>query len=157
MASSVSSTTSTSTSTGTRSGSSNSSGVTVVALKRSLVPVRWQQAAVRVIGMSECKEAALTLAHAFASDDYAQYLVESESDDSDSSDSGSEENKGGSGGMTADEARWKLHVDILTYTVASHVMSGLVTAVGPECDSVALWYEAPIHFHFHFQVFISEI
>jgi hypothetical protein len=73
--------------------------------------------------MSECREAALSLAHAFAADDYAQYLVDSAD----------------MHGSSAED-KWKLHVDILAYTVAAHCMSGLVTAVGPECDSVALWY-----------------
>ncbi|KAK4126125.1 hypothetical protein N657DRAFT_294085 [Parathielavia appendiculata] len=114
MASSVSST----------STSTSASTVTVVATlkKRSLVPARWKEA-VRVVGMSECREMALTLAHAFAADDYARYLVDD----------------GGSRDLSAEEDKWRLHVDILTYTVAAHCMSGLVTAVGPECDSVALW------------------
>lgn len=123
----------------TGSSSSNSS-VTVVAAtlkpeRRSLVPARWEES-VRVVGMSECREAALSLAHAFAADDYAQYLVDVDAD-------------GGGGGdmhghhrLSAEE-KWKLHVDILTYTVASTCMSGLVTTVGPEYDCVALWYVVP--------------
>ena len=74
--------------------------------------------------MSDCRGAALTLAYAFAADDYAQYLVDS----------------GDMHGVSA-EKKWKLHVDILTYTVTAHVMSGLATTVGPEFDSVALWYD----------------
>ncbi|KXX77938.1 Puromycin N-acetyltransferase [Madurella mycetomatis] len=104
--------------------SSTASTMTVVSLNRSLVPPKWKET-VRVVGMSECREAALTLAHAFAADDYAQYLV----------DSG---DMHGSSPTSAEE-KWKLHVDILTYTVASHCMNGLATTVGPECDSVALW------------------
>ncbi|EAQ88021.1 hypothetical protein CHGG_04640 [Chaetomium globosum CBS 148.51] len=46
---------------------------------------------------------------------------------------------GGSRGLTTEEDKWRLHVDILTYTVASHCMSGLVKVVGAECDAVALW------------------
>jgi len=108
--------------------------MTVVATlkKRSLVPARWKEA-VRVVSMAECKEAALTLAHAFAADDYAQYLVA----DSDHDDGGSCDVGGAH--LATEEEKWHLHLDILTYTVASHCMSGLVTAVGPECDSVALW------------------
>ncbi|KAH6631865.1 hypothetical protein F5144DRAFT_490368 [Chaetomium tenue] len=94
--------------------------------------------------MAECRDAALTLAHAFAADDYAQYLV---ADDGGACDAGSDEdgNVGGGGGggrsrgLTTEEDKWRLHVDILTYTVASHCMSGLVKAVGAECDAVALW------------------
>ncbi|KAK3906894.1 puromycin N-acetyltransferase [Staphylotrichum tortipilum] len=80
--------------------------------------------------MSECREAALTLAHAFAADDYARYLLD---------DAGDTDGGGGGRDLATEEERWRLHVDILTYNVASHCMSGLVTAVGPECDSVALW------------------
>ncbi|KAL2023402.1 hypothetical protein VTK56DRAFT_2759 [Thermocarpiscus australiensis] len=83
----------------------------------------------RVVGMSECREAALSLAHAFAADEYARYIVDS--------------GGGGDGDVTSAEDRWRLHLDILSYTVASHCMSGLVTAAGPECDSVALWYLSP--------------
>jgi hypothetical protein len=102
--------------------------VTVVSLKKpSLVPPKWKET-VRVVGMSDCREAALTLAHAFAADDYAQYLVDS-----------GDMHGNGDNNTTSAEDKWKLHVDILTYTVAAHCMSGLVTAVGPECDSVALW------------------
>ncbi|KAK4236211.1 puromycin N-acetyltransferase [Achaetomium macrosporum] len=124
MASSVSS---------TSTSSTTNASVTVVApalKKRSLIPAKWKEA-VRVVGMSECREAALTLAHAFAADDYAQYLVDDHPGDMHGRDR--------DGGISTEESKWKLHVDILTYTVASHCMSGLVTAVGPEYDSVALW------------------
>ncbi|SPQ19948.1 a08f6527-b852-43f6-aec9-f94f86d60e1a [Thermothielavioides terrestris] len=144
--SSSSSTTSTSTSpsTSASASTSTSTGVSTTAVtaaaaarkKRSLVPSRWKEA-VRVVSMAECREAALTLAHAFAADDYARYLVDDCS------------GVGGGGGdvhgkvtnavSAEEEDRWRLHVDILTYTVAAHCMSGLATAVGPECDSVALW------------------
>jgi hypothetical protein len=137
MASSVNST-----STSSNTATTTTTTVTVVATltKRSLVPARWKET-VRVVGMSECNEAALTLAHAFAADDYAQYIV---SDDSDGGNGGGGGGGGGIDGASRDlkteEHKWRLHVDILTYTVASHCMDGLVTAVGPECDSVAVWY-----------------
>ncbi|KAL1839040.1 hypothetical protein VTJ49DRAFT_1904 [Mycothermus thermophilus] len=78
----------------------------------------------------------MTLAHAFAADDYARYLVDI--------DHGHGHGGGGDGdgcGLTPKEEarRWRLHVDILAYTVAAHCMGGLVTAVGPEFDSVAVW------------------
>jgi hypothetical protein len=115
--------------------------VTTTALKkRSLIPARWKEA-VRVVGMSECREAALTLAHAFAADDYAQYLVDDNPGDMHMHMNmhHGRHRDGAGGGISTEESKWKLHVDILTYTVASHCMSGLVTAVGPEYDSVALW------------------
>ncbi|KAK4227856.1 puromycin N-acetyltransferase [Podospora fimiseda] len=113
-----------------------SSGASTVALKsinrnavvlpttngavRSLFPTKWQDT-VRTLTMANCKDAGMTLSHAFATDDYVQYLVDT------------------SDGPRDEETKWKLHVDILTYTVASHVLSGLVTTVGPDFDSVALW------------------
>ncbi|KAM7202895.1 hypothetical protein V8F33_002553 [Rhypophila sp. PSN 637] len=87
-------------------------------IKRSLVPPKWN-VSVRVVTMSEHREAALTLAHAFAADDYAKYLVDP--------------------GISAAEEKWKLHVDIMTYAVAAHCINGLVTTIGPDYDSVALW------------------
>jgi hypothetical protein len=117
----------------------------VAALKKhSLVPARWQEA-VRAVGMAECREVALTLAHAFAADDYARYLVvdADDSGDGDGVGCGKPERSTAARALVAEERRWRLHVDILTSTVASHCMSGLVTAIGPECDSVALWYVPP--------------
>lgn len=108
------------------STASSSSAITLIELKRSLVPPKWEES-VRVLGMSECREAALSLAHAFAADEYAQYLV----DPGDMSD----------GVSISAEDKWKLHVDIMMYAVAAHCLSGLVTATGPDYDSVALWYD----------------
>jgi hypothetical protein len=145
MASSVSSTSTNSSTTAV----TTTAKMTVVATlkKRSLVPACWQEA-VRAVGMAECREAALTLAHAFAADDYARYLVVDADDGSDGGDgcssTGKPERSSSSSStaraLTTEERKWRLHVDILTSTVASHCMSGLVTAIGPECDSVALWY-----------------
>lgn len=95
--------------------------VTVIELKRSLVPARWEDS-VRTIGISECKEAGLSLAHAFAADDLAQYLL----------------NADDMAGVSA-EAKWRLHVDIMTYIVAAHCYNGIVTTIGPDYECVALW------------------
>ncbi len=103
------------------SSSTVSSGVRFVELKRSLVPARWEDT-VRTIGIAESKAAALSLAHAFAADDYAKYLVDSDD----------------MAGLTAEE-KWQLHVDIMTYAVAAHCYAGLVTTIGPDYESVALW------------------
>jgi hypothetical protein len=114
----------------------------VAALKkRSLVPARWQEA-VRAVGMAECREVALTLAHAFAADDYARYLVV-DADDGGDGEGGNPGRSTAARALVAEERKWRLHVNILTSTVASHCMGGLVTAIGPECDSVALWYVPP--------------
>ena len=87
----------------------------------SLVPAQWAANA-RVIGMSECREAALSLAHAFAADGLSQYLVTSDDTASVSA-----------------EDKWRLHVDIMTYIVAAVCMNGIVTTIGPDYEGVALW------------------
>lgn len=98
-----------------------SSSVTLIEKKtRSLVPEKWEDQ-VRAIGIAECKEAGLSLAQAFATDDLAQYLLDAED--------------GGDG----DEAKWRLHVDIFNYIVASHCYKGVVTTIGPDYEAVALW------------------
>ncbi len=99
-----------------------SNTVKLVELKHSLVPARWEDT-VRTVDIAEYKEAALSLAHAFATDEYAKYLVTSE----DMADRSPEE-------------KWKLHVDIMSYAVAAHCYDGLVTTIGPDYDSVALWW-----------------
>lgn len=98
-----------------------SSSVTLIEKKtRSLVPEKWEDQ-VRAIGIVECKEAGLSLAQAFATDDLAQYLVDAED--------------GGDG----DETKWRLHVDIFNYIVAAHCYKGVVTTIGPDYEAVALW------------------
>lgn len=95
------------------------SSVTLVELKRSsLVPPRWEDD-VRVLGISESKAAGLSLAHAFAADDLAQYLVNP--------------------GVASAEDKWKLHVDLMTYIVAATCYNGIATTIGPDYDGVALW------------------
>ncbi|OTB08166.1 hypothetical protein M426DRAFT_201956 [Hypoxylon sp. CI-4A] len=89
--------------------------------KRSLVPEKWEDQ-VRAIGISEYKEAALSLAQAFATDELAQYLLDA--DDMVGYD---------------DEAKWRLHVDIFNYIVAAHCYRGIVTTIGPDYEGVALW------------------
>ncbi|KAK1522146.1 acetyltransferase [Colletotrichum costaricense] len=98
-----------------------SKSVTLVELKRSLVPPKWEDT-VRVIGMSECKEAGLSLAHAFAADDLSQYLLDADD----------------MANLSA-ESKWKLHVDIMTYIAAAHSLNGIVTTIGSDYDAVALW------------------
>ena len=101
-----------------------SSSVTLVELRRrpSLVPEKWQDS-VRVIGIDECAQAALSLAHAFATDDLAQYLLGADD----------------MAGLSA-EQKWRLHVDIMHYIVAAHCYNGIVTTIGPDYEGVALWY-----------------
>lgn len=100
---------------------SSTTTTVTVELKHSLVPKNWGES-VRVIGMSECKEAALSLAHAFAADDLALYLLNSDD----------------MSNLSA-EAKWRLHVDMFEYIVAAHCLNGIVTTIGPEYEGVALW------------------
>lgn len=77
---------------------------------------------VRVVGISEYKAAALSLAQAFKDDDVSMYFVETE------------EVK-----HWTPEEKWDLHVTIMEYLVYAHILKGLVTTVGPDYASVALW------------------
>jgi hypothetical protein len=90
-----------------------------LARQRSLIPQRWEDD-VRSLGIAEYKEAALSLAQAFAADDLAMYLVEAEDDSN-------------------GEAKWRIHVDIFNYLVAAHCYKGIVTTIGPDYEGVALW------------------
>ncbi|KAG4223168.1 hypothetical protein PC116_g28360 [Phytophthora cactorum] len=99
-----------------------SNSVSLVELKkRSLIPQKWE-GQVRAIGISEYKEAALSLAQAFATDELAQYVLDT--DDMVGYD---------------DETKWRLHVDIFNYIVAAHCYKGVVTTIGPDYEGVALW------------------
>ncbi|ETS82970.1 hypothetical protein PFICI_04846 [Pestalotiopsis fici W106-1] len=89
--------------------------------RRSLVPEKWRDQ-VRAVGLSEHKEAGLSIAQAFANDELAHYLLDA--DDM---------------AAISDEARWRLHVDMMKYIVAAHCLSGLVTTIGPDYEGVALW------------------
>ena len=39
----------------------------------------------------------------------------------------------------SDEAKWKLHVDLMIYVVAAHCYRGVVTGIGPDHEALALW------------------
>ena len=75
----------------------------------------------RILKLAEYKHAAQTLAEAFVEDDVAMYFIET-----------------GDRVLTA-EQKWKLHVSILEKLVYAHCLKGLVTAVGPNYECVALW------------------
>ncbi len=92
----------------------------------SLVPDTWATT-VRQIGMAECREAALSLAHAFAADGLSLYMVTPDFKSGKTTTS-----------MSA-EAMWRLHVDIMTYFVGAVAMNGMVTTIGPDYEGVALW------------------
>ena len=77
---------------------------------------------VRIIDLSEYREAAACLADAFVEDEVVRYAID-----------------------TPDRAHWteaekyKLHSDALEYLTYAHCLKGMVTTVGPNYDAVALW------------------
>ncbi|KAI9652728.1 MAG: hypothetical protein M1831_006621 [Alyxoria varia] len=71
---------------------------------------------------SHYREAANTLAEAFAIDDVVRYLIDTQ------------DRVHWSG-----EEKWNLHVSILEYVTYAHAMRGLVTTVGKDLGCVALW------------------
>lgn len=77
---------------------------------------------VRRVTISEYKQAALSLAEAFADDEVSRYFTH-----------------------TPDRAhwseaqRWQLHVEIMEYITYAHILKGLVLAIGPDFGCVALW------------------
>ncbi|KAH8809116.1 hypothetical protein F5884DRAFT_394057 [Xylogone sp. PMI_703] len=77
---------------------------------------------VRIVGISEYEQATQCLAEAFINDTVARYFLDTDDMASYSSD-----------------VKWKLHYDIIKYTVAAHCYTGIVTTIGPNYDAVALW------------------
>ena len=101
----------------------NKSTVTLVEWsRRSLIPSKWEDT-VRILDITESAEAGRSLAHSFATDPLSHYILDCE-DMADCS----------------DEQKWKLHVDIMTYVVVANCYKGIVTAIGPDYDALALWY-----------------
>jgi hypothetical protein len=82
-----------------------------------------QDSNVRVLQLHEWKEAAASLAEAFAEDHSSMYFLD-----------------------TPDRAhwtkqqKWALHVRIMEYITYAHLLKGLVVSAGPSYDCVALWY-----------------
>ncbi|KAK1256144.1 hypothetical protein MKX07_008403 [Trichoderma sp. CBMAI-0711] len=105
--------------------------------RRSLVPQAWEKS-VRKIGLAECEQAGISLAHAFAADALSLYLLD-----------------GGEADRYSDEAKWKLHVRIMTYLVSAHCYSGVVTTIGPDYDAVALWMPPGAHMDDWWTIFRS--
>ena len=103
----------------TTSSSQSSSGTASPYLKPVSVPTTYKP---RIIKPSEYKAAALCLAEAFATDDVAQYFIET-----------------GDRNKWSAAKKWDLHVSILEYVVSAHCLKGLAMTIGPNYDSVALW------------------
>lgn len=77
---------------------------------------------VRIVPISEYKEAAQTLAEAFWEDDVGRYCVDTPENES-----------------WTDEQKWECHRLILEYFTAMHCMKGMVTTIGPNYDAIAMW------------------
>jgi hypothetical protein len=77
---------------------------------------------VRVVPVSEYKQAALSLAEAFKEDEVARYFIDTPDR-----------------AHWTEDQKWELHCDILEYITYAHVLKGLVTTVGPDYGAVALW------------------
>lgn len=87
----------------------------------SLVPPAWSHS-VRAVGRSESAAAGRSLAHSFAADPLSRYLMNS-----------------GDMDILSAEEKWKIHVALMTTVAASHIHRGLITAVGPDYDALAVW------------------
>jgi len=77
---------------------------------------------VRVVPISEYKQAALTLAEAFAQDDVARYFIDTPDR-----------------ANWTEKQKWNLHLSILEYITYAHCMRGLVLCAGENYGCVALW------------------
>ncbi|KAI9736416.1 MAG: hypothetical protein M1818_006150 [Claussenomyces sp. TS43310] len=107
----------------------NSSIVTTASVEKKRSPsLDASLEEVRILGISEYREAADCLAQAFGTDDVARYFFDTPD-------------------MAAYsvEYKWNLHVVIMRYVTAAHCYKGLVTTVGPNYDAVALWMRPGEH------------
>ncbi|EMC91870.1 hypothetical protein BAUCODRAFT_79349 [Baudoinia panamericana UAMH 10762] len=77
---------------------------------------------VRVLGLHEWREAAVTLAEAFAEDHTCEYFL----------------NTPDTVHWTK-EQKWEVHLSMMQYIVYAHLLSGLVVSAGPDYVCVALW------------------
>ena len=79
---------------------------------------------VRVLKKFEYKQAAQCLAEAFKDDAVAGYPVNTPDRQ-----------------HWTTKRRWDFHVHIMECLAKAHIMRGMVTAIGPHYDCVALWYD----------------
>jgi hypothetical protein len=77
---------------------------------------------VRVLALHEWKEAAASLAEAFAEDHSCRYFTHTPDT-----------------AHWTEEQRWQLHVNMMEYIVYAHLLKGLVVSAGPNYDCVGLW------------------
>ena len=84
---------------------------------------------VRVIGISEYKEASACLVEAFKEDLAIRYCIDTPDMAHHSA-----------------ERKQKLYVENMDYVTAAHVYNGLVTTIGSNYASVAIWYQRQSQF-----------
>lgn len=77
---------------------------------------------VRILSIAEYKEAALSLAIAFADDEVSNYFLNTNERTT----------------WTAAQ-KWELHLCIMEYMVVAHCLKGLVISAGEDYACVALW------------------
>jgi hypothetical protein len=77
---------------------------------------------IRIVKPEEYKEAALALAEAFEHDHTTEYFVSTPDR-----------------AHWTKEQKWDLHLSMMEYITYAHCLKGLVTTVGPNYGSVALW------------------
>ncbi|KAI9675928.1 MAG: hypothetical protein M1829_003166 [Trizodia sp. TS-e1964] len=85
-------------------------------------PISEPEQQVRVVTMKELAPAALCLAQAFEHDHVARYFLDTKDME-----------------YCTPAQKWKLHLTICESIVSVYIYRGLVTTIGPNYDSVALW------------------
>ena len=79
-------------------------------------------AGVRILQLSEWREAAYSIAEAFWEDEVSRYFLDTPERDT-----------------WTTEQKWDLHSNIMQYITYAHLLKGLVVCAGPNYDCVALW------------------
>lgn len=77
---------------------------------------------VRVLELHEWKEAAASLAEAFAEDHTCTYFLSTPDTE-----------------HWSKEQKWEIHVKMMEYITYAHLLKGLVVSAGPNYECVALW------------------
>lgn len=116
----------------TKSSSKSSTTTTILEKSRTLsIPISTASGSasaaagliVRQLSTKDYKPAAECLAQAFVDDDVARYFLDMPD----------------MVGMS-EKQKWKLHLNILRYTVCAHALKGMVTTCGEDYGAVALWW-----------------
>ena len=78
---------------------------------------------IRILGLHEWREAALTLAEAFKVDDVSMYFIDTPDR-----------------AHWTPEQKWQLHLRINEFITYAHLLKGMVVCAGDDYDCVGLWY-----------------